>query len=330
MISSNLYKEILAEYETLSDNAKKKLKEKKEICYKKCPRIKEIDEELSMSGIKIAKSVIYADKEEKQNYINSIKNLIQNLKFEKEKLMYENGFSVNYFDDAYICNKCKDTGFINNEYCDCFKQKLINKAYDMSNLSNLLKTENFSNFSLDYYSKQIDKENDMSPYENMKLIMRKCSLFIEEFDEKLKNMVFYGNTGLGKTFLCKHIAKELLDREKTVLYVTSFNLFRMFENEKFSKDIENINKDILNLVKEVDLLIIDDLGTEFITNLSLTEFFEIINSRLLNKKPTLISTNLSPNDIKEYYSNRIVSRLYGEYDMIKFFGDDIRILKRFK
>ncbi len=330
MISSNLYKEILAEYEVLSDNAKKKLKEKKEICYKKCPRIKEIDEELSMSGIKIAKSVIYANKDEKQNYINSIKDLTQKLKLEKERLMYENGFSANYFDDVYICNKCNDTGFINNEYCDCFKQKLINKAYDMSNLANLLKTENFSKFSLDYYSKEIDKENNMSPYENMKLIMRKCSLFIEEFDEKFKNMVFYGDTGLGKTFLCKCIAKELLDKEKTVLYVTSFNLFRMFENERFNKNLENVNKELLNLVKDVDLLIIDDLGTEFITNLSLTEFFEIVNSRILNKKSTLISTNLSPNDITESYSSRIVSRLYGEYDMIKFFGKDIRLLKRFQ
>ena len=330
MISSNLYKEILSEYEVLSDNAKKKLKEKKEICYKKCPRIKEIDEELSMSGIKIAKSVIYANKDEKQNYINSIKDLTQKLKLEKERLMYENGFSANYFDDVYICNKCNDTGFINNEYCDCFKQKLINKAYDMSNLANLLKTENFSKFSLDYYSKEIDKENNMSPYENMKLIMRKCSLFIEEFDEKFKNMVFYGDTGLGKTFLCKCIAKELLDKEKTVLYVTSFNLFRMFENERFNKNLENVNKELLNLVKDVDLLIIDDLGTEFITNLSLTEFFEIVNSRILNKKSTLISTNLSPNDITESYSSRIVSRLYGEYDMIKFFGKDIRLLKRFK
>ena len=330
MISSNLYKEILSEYEVLSDNAKKKLKEKKEICYKKCPRIKEIDEELSMSGIKIAKSVIYANKDEKQNYINSIKDLTQKLKLEKERLMYGNGFSANYFDDVYICNKCNDTGFINNEYCDCFKQKLINKAYDMSNLANLLKTENFSKFSLDYYSKEIDKENNMSPYENMKLIMRKCSLFIEEFDEKFKNMVFYGDTGLGKTFLCKCIAKELLDKEKTVLYVTSFNLFRMFENERFNKNLENVNKELLNLVKDVDLLIIDDLGTEFITNLSLTEFFEIVNSRILNKKSTLISTNLSPNDITESYSSRIVSRLYGEYDMIKFFGKDIRLLKRFK
>lgn len=330
MISQNIYKEILIEYEHLADNAKKKMNLKKEICYKKCPKIKEIDDELNMTSIKIAKAIICASKDEKQKYIEDIKNLTENLKKEKEILMIENGFSKNYFDDVYNCNKCKDTGFINNKKCECFKQKLINKAYDMSNISEIIKTENFSNFTLDYYSKQIDKENDMSPYENMKLIMRKCSLFIEEFDEKFKNMVFYGNTGLGKTFLCRCIAKDLLDRGKIVLYITAFNLFNIFEKQKFNKNDEEINKEILNLIKESDLLIIDDLGTEFMTSLSTTEFFDIINSRILDKKSTIISTNLSPDEIAQNYSGRIVSRLYGEYDMIKFFGNDIRIIKKLK
>lgn len=330
MISQNIYKEILTEYEHLADNAKKKMNLKKEICYKKCPKIKEIDDELNMTSIKIAKAIICASKDEKQKYIEDIKNLTENLKKEKEILMIENGFSKNYFDDVYNCNKCKDTGFINNKKCECFKQKLINKAYDMSNISEIIKTENFSNFTLDYYSKQMDKENGMSPYENMKLIMRKCSLFIEEFDEKFKNMVFYGNTGLGKTFLCRCIAKDLLDRGKIVLYITAFNLFNIFEKQKFNKNDEEINKEILNLIKESDLLIIDDLGTEFMTSLSTTEFFDIINSRILDKKSTIISTNLSPDEIAQNYSGRIVSRLYGEYDMIKFFGNDIRIIKKLK
>lgn len=147
MISQNIYKEILTEYEHLADNAKKKMNLKKEICYKKCPKIKEIDDELNMTSIKIAKAIICASKDEKQKYIEDIKNLTENLKKEKEILMIENGFSKNYFDDVYNCNKCKDTGFINNKKCECFKQKLINKAYDMSNISEIIKTENFSNFT---------------------------------------------------------------------------------------------------------------------------------------------------------------------------------------
>lgn len=330
MISPNIYKEILAEYEKLSDEAKKKLEIKKQICYKKCPQIEQIDQELNLTAIKISKAIICAKKEDKLKYIEEIKNVTESLKQKKQKLMIENGFSKQYFDDVFNCKKCKDTGFINNEKCDCFKQKLINKAYDMSNISEIIKTENYSKFSLDYYSKQIDEKNGISPYENMKLITRKCSLFVEEFEEKFKNMVFYGDAGLGKTFLCRCIAKELLDKGKTVLYNTAFELFNTLEKEKFNKNEEELNKEILNLVKNSDLLIIDDLGTEFITSFSTTSLFDIINSRILNKKSTIISTNLSPDKMMEIYSERVVSRLYGEYDMIKFFGNDIRIIKKLK
>nr|WP_317356895.1 ATP-binding protein [uncultured Tyzzerella sp.] len=327
-ISKNIYKSVLEEYEYLSDEARKKIDMKKELCYKKCPRIKEIDEELNMTGIKISKAIIYANKDEKLKYIDEIKNITEKLKKEKKLLMEQNGFAKNYFDDVYSCKKCKDTGFINNKKCECFKQRLINKAYDMSNIAEIIKTENFENFSLDYYSKEVDEKNGDSPYGNMRLIMRRCSLFIEEFDEKFKNLVFYGNPGLGKTFLCRSIAKELLDKGKIVLYVTAFGLLEMFEKEKFNKDNQDVNKEILDLAKEADLLIIDDLGTEFISSFSITELFDIINSRILNKKSTIISTNLYPEELTKNYSSRIVSRLYGNYEMIKFFGSDIRIMKK--
>lgn len=330
MISPNIYKEILAEYEKLSEDAQKKLEIKKQICYKKCPEIEEIDKELNLTAIKISKAIIYANKEDKLKYIEEIKNITENLKQKKQKLMIENGFSNEYFYDVFNCKKCNDTGFINNQKCDCFKQKLINKAYDMSNISEIIKTENYSKFSLDYYSKQVDEKNGISPYENMKLITRKCSLFVEEFEEKFKNMVFYGDAGLGKTFLCRCIAKELLDKGKTVLYNTAFELFNTLEKERFNKNEEELNKEVLNLIKNADLLIIDDLGTEFITSFSTTALFDIINGRILNKKSTIISTNLSPDKLMEIYSERVVSRLYGEYDMIKFFGNDIRIIKKLK
>ena len=122
----------------------------------------------------------------------------------------------------------------------------------------------------------------------------------------------------------------MLDKGKTVLYNTAFELFNTLEKEKFNKNEEELNKEILNLVKNSDLLIIDDLGTEFITSFSTTSLFDIINSRILNKKSTIISTNLSPDKMMEIYSERVVSRLYGEYDMIKFFGNDIRIIKKLK
>lgn len=332
MLSNDIYKEILKEYEEMSDNAKHILENKKQLLYQKCPRIKEIDDELNLTCIKLSKALIGALKEDKQNYINEIKECSEKLQAEKKKLMLENGFSNSYFEDIYNCKKCKDTGFIKNNKCQCFEQKLINKAYNMSNLSKILKTENFKSFNLKYYSTEIDKENGMSPFQNMTMIMRKVSIFIEEFEQEFRNIMFYGNPGLGKTFLCQCIAKEILDKGKSVVYITAFELFDIIQKEHFTKnnDSDSYKKETLKLKNEIDLLIIDDLGTEFITSLSKSELFNIINSRILNKKSTIISTNISPEKLMNLYSSRIISRFYGEYEMIKLFGEDIRLLKKFK
>lgn len=330
MLGAEVYKEILKEYEVMSDNAKHLFEKKKQILYKKCPRIEEIDTELNLTCIKLSKAIIGAIEKDKQAYIEEIKNLSLKLNEEKKKLMIENGFFETYFEDIYICKKCKDTGFINNTKCDCFNQKLINKAYNMSNISEIIKVDNFSTFEFDYYSKNFDEENGISPYENIYIIMKKVTVFIEEFDEKFNNIIFYGGPGLGKTFICRCIAKELLDKGKTVVYVTAFDLFDMIEKERFSKEEDNFRKEMIKFRNEADLLIIDDLGAEFITSLSTTELFNIINNRILNKKSTIISTNLSPEQLMEQYSARVTSRFYGEYDMIKIFGDDIRIKKKFK
>lgn len=330
MFGREIYKEILKEYDELSNKARYMLEDKKEVVYKKCNRIKEIDEELNTTCIKISKLIIGALKDDKKIHLEEIRDLTEKLKSEKYKLMVENGFSPTYFKEIYSCAKCEDTGFIKNEKCECFKQKLINKAYEMSNLSHIIKTENFTNFNLDYYSKEVDRENKMSPYENMSIIMRKSSIFIEEFNEKYRNLMFYGGAGVGKTFICSCIAKEILDKGRTVVYLTAFDLFDIFEKEKFSKADDLVRKDIIGFINDVDLLIIDDLGTEFITILSTTEFFNIVNRRILNKKSTIISTNLEPEKLMEQYSSRIISRLYGEYEIIKIFGKDIRILKKFK
>lgn len=326
MLDNEIYKEILKEYEQMSLNATHILENKKQILYKTCPRIKEIDDELNLTCAKISKALISVSKEDKINYINQIKTFSENLKKEKEKLMIENGFSKSYFEDIFICKKCKDTGFIGNEKCECFEQKLINKAYNISNLDKIIKVDNFKTFNLNYYSKEFDKDNGMSPYENMSMVMRKLSIFIEEFESKFRNILFYGDAGIGKTFLCRCIAKEILDKGKTVLYITAFQLFDIIQEHYFSK----IDNNILKLKDSVDLLIIDDLGTEFITNLSKTELFNIINSRILNKKSTIISTNIYPEKLMALYSSRITSRLYGDYEIIKLFGEDIRFIKKYK
>ncbi len=328
MLEKEIYIELLKEYEQMAYKAKQKLNLKKEILYKACPQIEEIDKEISMVGIKITKAIIGAIKEEKEAYIEKIKTISLNLQNERKRLMEENGFSENFFTEVYECKYCKDTGFINNKECTCFKNKLIFKAYNMSNLAEIIKTDNFKTFNYDYYSKEINEENKMSPYENIKIVMAKLNIFVDKFDERFKNFIFYGNSGIGKTFLCSCIAKELLDKGKTVVYMTAFDLFESIK-KKFAKNYEDIlKKDYKEFKNDADLLIIDDLGTEFITNFTLTEFFNIINTRILKKKPTIISTNLNPEKLLEQYSARVVSRFYGEYEIIKLFGEDIRIKKK--
>lgn len=328
MLEKEIYIELLKEYEQMAYKAKQKLNLKKEILYKACPQIEEIDKEISMVGIKITKAIIGAIKEEKEAYIEKIKTISLNLQNERKRLMEENGFSENFFTEVYECKYCKDTGFINNKECTCFKNKLIFKAYNMSNLAEIIKTDNFKTFNYDYYSKEINEENKMSPYENIKIVMAKLNIFVDKFDERFKNFIFYGNSGIGKTFLCSCIAKELLDKGKTVVYMTAFDLFESIK-KKFAKNDEDIlKKDYKEFKNDADLLIIDDLGTEFITNFTLTEFFNIINTRILKKKPTIISTNLNPEKLLEQYSARVVSRFYGEYEIIKLFGEDIRIKKK--
>lgn len=323
-----IYKEILRDYEKDRDASKRILEKRKEEVYSKIPRIKEIDKELSMTGVSITKNILSSsDSSDKKLLIDNLKKKNNILLDEKRKLMTDYGFPNDYFEDIYKCRMCSDTGYIKSNKCICFNQRIIEKAYDMSNIKASLKYENFDNFNLNYYSGKVDSKEGTSPLENIKVVWTNCLNFVRDFDIKHKSILFYGNPGLGKTFLCNCIAKDLLDRGKTVLYVTAFQLFKMVENEKFKKDEFESESGFLDLIYDADLLIIDDLGTEFSTIVSNSELFNIINLRLNSERSTIISTNLNPKDLMNQYSERVASRIFGEYDTFHLFGDDIRILK---
>ena len=191
--------------------------------------------------------------------------------------------------------------------------------------------QNFNNFNLNLYSEEVSNDKygaDISPRENIKLILDICKNFIANFDNPdEKNLLFTGRTGLGKTFLSSCIANELLKQGKTVLYQTSSVMLDTIINYHLGKS--NVDSDIYNHLLNVDLLIVDDLGTEGINNMKLVELFNLLNTRLLNSsKPTktIISTNLSLQDMFETYDERIVSRIIGYYNICYFFGDDIRFI----
>lgn len=328
MTKSEIYKKINQHYEKMRMLVFYEQQEKQKLIYQKIPRIQEIDQEISSVGVKIAKAVLKKpDDSEKLAY--SLKKILKQLKEEKKELLKQAGLKEDFMDLKYHCEKCKDTGYIDTKRCICFQQKLINIIYNQSNLGEIIKAENFQTFNINLYRDQRLENEKISPKENMFDIYGVCKKFIKDFENTFENLLFYGNTGLGKTFLCNCIAKELMDRGKTVLYMTAGQLFKAVEDSHFKREEQFEYTNILDDVLTVDLLIIDDLGTEFSTILSSSELFHIINERLLTKKPVVLSTNLAPSDLINHYSDRIVSRLTGGYKILKFFGDDIRFKKKF-
>ena len=322
------YKRLIREYDLKRSRAEALMLKHQEEVYEKVPEIKHIDDKLSQSGIALVRSMLTSPT---GNSIEDFKKNADDLALTKKMLLVEAGYPKDYLDTVYECPHCKDTGFIGSKPCSCFKQNLVNIAYEQSNLKHILAVENFTNFNINYYSKETIEGSNLSPYHNMSRIYQYCVGFIENFEFERANLLFYGQTGLGKTFLCNCIAKELLDKGYTVLYLTAPQLFKLFDEARFHReDMLDNAKDILNTLTEADLLIIDDLGSEAATSISLSEFFDVLNTRYLNQNSTIISTNLPPNDWKNYYSERIVSRIFGNYTTMKFIGNDIRILKKYQ
>lgn len=317
--------EILYEYERLQENARQKQKQRQEEIYKSFPEIKHIDEKIKDIGFDIASSIFKGINIE--SYLEEQKQAITDLRIKKAEILAANNFPLDYLDIKFICSKCKDTGYVLNEKCSCFRQRLINRYYQQSNLKEVLKRENFDNFQINYYSNTIDKEQGLSPRKNMEEIVNYCIGFYKEFDELNESLLFSGSSGLGKTFLSNCIAKELLDKGKVVIYQTSSNLIDIIRNLRFD---ESSDKNQIDEILSCDLLVIDDLGTEPNTSYSHSELFNIINARILKNKKMIMSTNLTIMDLHNYYPERITSRIYGHFKIFEFFGEDIRIKKTLK
>ncbi len=328
-----ILKNILSQYDKKRNQAEIDAEIRKQNLYKNHPELQDIDNNLSSLAISTAKSLINNND---KNLLDKLNKDINTLKEKKKKILQSLNISENYFLPHYDCPICKDSGYItNSDYttsmCTCLKQKLYDEQYNKSNMSNL-DIQNFNNFSDLLYSDQADENKyhtNVSPRANINFIKDFCYKFINNFDSKTqKNLLFTGNTGLGKTFLSSCIANELIKNGKNVLYQTAPVMLDSIIDYRFGK---NKDSDILKSILTVDLLIIDDLGTECINNMKFTELFNIINTRLLNQNKitkTIISTNLSLKNLYSTYDERIVSRIVGNYDICYFYGDDIRFKKR--
>ena len=331
-MENTILKSLLKEYEKKKYYKELEFEEKKQEFLNSHEELKEINNILNKCAIDISKAILSGNQEN----IETSKKIYEEKKRIEEEILNKMNFPKDLIETDYDCKICKDTGYVldlnhKSILCNCIKQKLYNEQYNKSNIGNL-NLQNFSNFNYNVYSDEANKEkykSNISPRENIKQIVNISKKFIDNFDDSSeKNLLFTGNTGLGKTFLSNCIAKELLDKNKTVLYQTAPILLDSIIDYRFGK---NDNKDFYDEILNTNLLIIDDLGTESLNSLKFTEIFNIINSRLLNQNnqitKTIISTNLSLEDLFKTYDERIVSRFVGYYNICRFFGDDIRFKK---
>lgn len=332
-MSNSLLKQILREYDKKRNKAILEANKRKQELLNANPKLKEIDKELSLISIQTSKAILMADEKEREKLLNDLKKKTNSLIKEKNTFMKELSKTNTYLEPHFECSLCEDTGYVTKAgkttHCTCLKQKIFDVAYNKSNMGNLEK-ENFANFNLRLFSDKPNKElykSDISPRENIELIREKSLTFIENFDNpNEKNLIFTGSTGLGKTFMINCIANEALKLGKTVLYQTAPIMLDAIIDEKFGNSDENIN--LQENILTVDLLIIDDLGAERVNDFKITELFTIINSRLLNPKlKTIISSNLTIEELFKTYTNRIGSRLVGNYKFLRFFGEDLRFKK---
>lgn len=319
------YNAIIRQYDQLQLANNRRLEERQQEVLKAIPAMAQLDEQIAQTAASYARQAILSPKSHSKEQFRQDMALLEE---RKKELLITHNFPANYLEPSYHCSDCKDTGFIGDKKCHCFKQAIVDLVYSQSNIRERLSKENFETFSLNYYSDTIDRRLGISPRENIKNVLSACMDFINNFDKASENLLFYGTTGVGKTFLSNCIAKELLDGAHTVIYLTAFELVEILEKNTFGKDDENdIPENMFNYCLDCDLLIIDDLGTELNNSFVTSQLFLCINERLLNHKSTIISTNYSPDELKKAYSERIASRIISNYTVLPIFGDDIRVKK---
>lgn len=317
-------RELLLAYQQKRDRAERQLKNRKEDVYKAVPRIKAIDREISMTGVRISKMILL-EPDKRDKAMKELESRVNALRQEKAIIMTENNIPLNYLEMEYDCTRCKDTGFTaENKPCNCLRQRMIDRAYQMSGLDHTLSQQNFSTFNINVFSDQPFDEEKLTPRENMQEILSICESYVHNFKHRQDNLLFYGNTGLGKTFLCNSVAKGLLDKGHIVVYQTAFRILEILEKRRFGKDKSDEVRDAYDLLFDAELLIIDDLGTEMTNAFSNLEIFNIINTRLVQNKPMIISTNLTPREIRNTYTERVSSRIFGNFTLLKFYGPDLR------
>lgn len=320
-LNNSQFDEIMHEYNKRQAKANDELEARREQLLSTVPEYKSNLDLISETSVAAAKAMLKGN----EALIRELQTKINRLENKLKQAIADAGYPEDYLTPEYICKDCSDTGFIGNKKCHCFHKKEIALLYRQSNIKNIVARENFKTFNINLFSSEPLEEGSKSPREVMAEAVDICHDFVKGFPSG-DNILLFGASGVGKTFLTNCIAKELLDSSHSVIYLSAIELFEYFsskfENNGYS-GLDNLGNSMQ--IIECDLLIIDDLGTELTNTYTNSKLFYCINQRILLNRSTIISTNFSLSELMSTYSERIFSRISKNYRLIKLIGEDIRL-----
>lgn len=290
--------------------------------YTRYPRLAEVDRELQLTMAQLM-AAAFRQGQDPAQAIAQIRDKNLALQQEREWIIEAGEFEEGYLDETPVCAKCGGSGYVGSQMCSCLRE--LCRQEQKKELTSLLGSgrETFDTFRLDVYPDAYDTKLGASPRQLMKSNFNICRKYAQTFGPGSGSLLFSGATGLGKTFLSACIARQVADRGCSVVYETAIRLFADFEAEKFGASQEE-NRGRSRKYTDCDLLIIDDLGTEMTTQFTVSTLYYLINTRMMENRATIISTNLADNEIENRYNPQIASRIIGTFRLVQFAGEDIR------
>ncbi|HIU35142.1 MAG TPA: ATP-binding protein [Candidatus Fimenecus excrementigallinarum] len=302
--------------------AEQQAQRQREAVLKRCPELSTIEREMAATGLSAVRAV--GDPQHARKTVQTLAKRNLELQEERRQLLLRHGFSEDCLQPAYTCKKCSDTGFQNGAVCECRARLLRELAFQELAAQSPLKLSDFQSFRLDLYADEPD-ETGLVPREEMAAILSICKTYAAEFSEHADSLFLYGKTGLGKTHLSLAIAAAAIDKGFGVVYGSAPTLLGKLEKERFGRAPDENTE---GLLADCDLLILDDLGAEYTTGYTKAALYELLNTRLLRGKPTILNSNLTFPELEARYSDRVTSRILGNYTVLHFAGGDMRIRLR--
>lgn len=311
------YDSIMNEYAGIRDRHRRELEKRRSEVYSRIPALRQLEQETPSLAVGLLRKRLLEDSSVDTS---SFRETAARISRRRVELLEENGFPPDYLEPAWDCPDCRDTGYIGREKCHCLRKRETAILYNQSNLETLTEESGFTALSESYYSGE-----ELRQFRHAR---RVCELFVKEYGKSHKNIYLYGTVGTGKTMLSVCVAKALLEAGRSVLYFSASSLFDRLADSTFGSSSRDDLREFTSDLYGCDLLIIDDLGTEFTNAFVASQLFTCISERDLNRKPTIISTNLSLRELQARYSDRVFSRITSSYEICKLTGRDIRLQKR--